>query len=54
MAIFDDKYTTSYLMAIVMFSLSLSICEMLADLMKYQKIYFENVGQYRRGTNYMQ
>ena len=32
MAQFDGNYATSYLMAIVMFALSLIVCEILANL----------------------
>ena len=42
---FCGRYTTSYLMAIVMFALSLTICKIYAKLIKCQNFDLENEGQ---------
>ena len=42
---FDGKYLTSYMMAIVMFALSLTICEIFTKIIKYQSFDLENEGQ---------
>ena len=44
MAPVDGNYLTSYLIAIVMFALSLTICEKLAKIIKCQKLEHENEG----------
>ena len=45
MAPFDGKYQTSYLTAIVMFALSLTVYEIFANLIKCENFYLENEGQ---------
>ena len=45
MALFDGKYMNSYLTAIVMFALSLTIYEIFANEIKFQKCDLENEGQ---------
>ena len=45
MAPFHGKYSTSYPMAMVMFSLSLTVCQIFAKQEKRQNFDFENEGQ---------
>ena len=49
MALFDDKYMTSYLMAMVMFTLALTIYETFAKLINCQKFDLENEGPGQEG-----
>ena len=49
---FDGKCPTSYLMAIVMLALSLSVCKMLANLIKFQNFDLENEGQGGKDRTY--
>ena len=46
---FDDKYITSYLMAIVLFALYFTIYGIFAIHIKRKKLNFENEGQYEVG-----
>ena len=48
---FDGKYMTSYLMVIVIFALSLTVCEIFAKQGKCQNFDPENEGQVQAGKN---